>query len=252
MSDGWQDLTVASDQTHHLKGVSPAYEARFEEVLKFHPPGLAAVRDTSGSYHIGPTGRPLYKERYVRTFGFYEGRAALQAHNGWFHIQTSGKPLYGERYAWCGNYQGGRCTVRCFEGAYLYLLPNGQVAYLERYRYAGDYRDGIAVVQREDGLHTHINLEGGQVHGRWFLDLDVFHKGYARARDAGGWHHIDLRGRPLYVRRFVTVEPFYNGQARVEDVDGSLLVINEVGDVIVRLRDARPGLITGLNEESGE
>jgi hypothetical protein len=252
MSDRWQDFTIAPDQTHHLQDGSPAYEARFQEVLTFHAPGLAPVRDASGAYHIFPTGRAAYPERYLRTFGFYEERAAVQGHDGWFHIQVPGKPLYNERYAWCGNYQGGRCTVRCFEGLYFHLLLDGHIAYAERYRYAGDYRDGIAVVQRQDGLHTHIDLEGRQVHRRWFLDLDVFHKGCARARDAGGWHHIDVQGLPLYARRFAAVEPFYNGQARVEDVDGSLLVINEAGDVWVILREARPALFGAKNDGSVE
>jgi hypothetical protein len=135
---------------------------------------------------------------------------------------------------------------------YFHLLLDGQVAYTERYRYAGDYRDGIAVVQRQDGLHMHINLEGRQVHRRCFLDLDVFHKGFARARDAGGWHHIDLQGRPAYTRRFAAVEPFYNGQARVEDGDGSLLVINETGDEVVRLREARPALLAETRDGSSE
>ncbi len=248
MRDRWQDFTIAPDQTHHLKGGSAAYEARFEEVLKFHAPGLAPVRDASGAYHIFPTGRAAYPERYRRTFGFYEGRAAVQASDGWFHIQAPGKPLYSERYAWCGNYQAGRCPVRGFEGLYCYLLLDGQLADAVPYSYAGDYRDGIAVVQREDGLHTHINLAGQQVHQRWFLDLDVFHKGYARARDDGGWHHIDVKGRPVYGRRFAAIEPFYNGQARVEGFDGSLCVIDEAGDIVVKLREARPVLLVAKSD----
>jgi hypothetical protein len=32
------------------------------------------------------------------------------------------------------------------------------------------------------------------------------------------------------------IEPFYNGQARVEDWDRSLLVIDEHGEIRVRLR----------------
>jgi len=242
MRHRWRDFTVAPDQTHHLIDGLPAYQARFEEVLKFQAPGLASVRDASGAYHIFPSGQASYTERNLRTFGFYEGRAAVHAYDGWFHIQASGKPIYSERYAWCGNFQGGRCTVRCFEGLYLYLLLDGNVAYPERYRYAGDYRDGVAVVQREDGLHTHINLEGRQVHQRWFLDLDIFHKDYARARDDGGWHHIDVQGRPVYDRRFTAIEPFYNGQARVENFDGSLCVIDEAGDIVVKLRESRPVL----------
>ncbi len=234
----WQDLTIAPEQTHHLKNGHPAYKARFVQVLKFHPPGLAPVQDVSGAYHIRPTGRAAYEERYTRTFGFYEGRAAVQANDGWFHILANGQPLYSGRYAWCGNFQGGCCTVRHPGGLYFHLRPNGEVAYTQRYRYAGDYRDGVAVVQREDGLHTHINTEGLQVHGRWFLDLDVFHKGFARARDDNGWHHIDINGQSIYSNRFAAIESFYNGHARVENFDGSLLVINETGETVVKLREA--------------
>ena len=108
--------------------------------------------------------------------------------------------------------------------------------YKKSYRYAGDFRDGWAVVQRNDGLHTHINTEGNEIHGMWFLDLDVFHKGFARACDSGGCHHIDIEGYPLYSRRFRQVEPFYNGQSRVEGLDGSLLVIDESGETLLTLR----------------
>ncbi|HVK71197.1 MAG TPA: methyltransferase, partial [Polyangium sp.] len=71
------------------------------------------------------------------------------------------------------------------------------------------------------------------------VDLDVFHKGFARARDEAGWMHVDRRGRAVYTRRFAAVEPFYNGQARVERLDGGLDVIDEQGDTIVELRSAR-------------
>ena len=110
-------------------------------------------------------------------------------------------------------------------------------AYAERWRYAGDYRDGFAVVQRSDGLSTHIDRGGRTLHGRWFVDLDVFHKGYARARDDRGWFHVDEQGRPLYTRRFALVEPFYNGQARVETADGWLGVISEQGQPLLTLRE---------------
>ncbi len=149
----------------------------FEEVFKFHSPGLAPVRDTSGAYHIKPSGQAAYSGRYLNTFGFYERRAAVRTENGWFHIQTSGKRLSDERYAWCGNFQGGRCTVRRFDGLYLHLQPDGKPVYQACYRYTGDYRDGIAVVQGENGLHTHINLHGELLHGSWLIDLDVFHRG---------------------------------------------------------------------------
>ena len=77
----------------------------------------------------------------------------------------------------------------------------------------------------------------------------MFHKGYARAADAGGWHHVDMAGQPLYERRFKMAEPFYNGQARVAGHDGSLSVIDEDGQEIVRLRE--PAVST-LEDLSGD
>ena len=88
-------------------------------------------------------------------------------------------------------------------------------------------------MQRDDGRHSHIDPSGALLHGRWFLDLDVFHKNYARARDEQGWHHVDVHGQPLYQDRYRNVEPFYNGQARVEGLDGSLSVIGESGETLV-------------------
>jgi hypothetical protein len=74
-----------------------------------------------------------------------------------------------------------------------------------------------------------------------FVDLDVFHKGLARARDEGGWTHVEATGRPISARRFANVEPFYNGQPRVETLDGGLEVIDEDGTTIVRVRQSRHG-----------
>ena len=236
-SEDWKGSRPAPEGTHHVKADGSAlYHARFHEVLKFHAPGLAPVQDPSGGYHITPDGQPAYRERYLRTFGFYEDRAAVHSREGWFHIIPDGPALYPERYAWCGNFQGGRCPVRLPDDRYFHLTALGTPAYAERYRYAGDYRDGIAVVQREDGKHTHIDCSGNLIHGRWFLDLDVFHKNHARACDAQGWHHVTMDGEPLYAARFRNVEPFYNGQARVEGFDGALSVIDESGSSLLELR----------------
>ncbi|MBC6474809.1 MAG: WG repeat-containing protein [Hormoscilla sp. GM102CHS1] len=239
MKQPWQEFTISPERSHHLFQGRPAYSARFEEVLKFHAPGLAPVRDSSGAYHILADGSPAYSNRYLRTFGFYEGRAAVCSLGGWFHILENGQPLYPDRYDWCGNFQEGRSAVRTWDGQYFHIRPDGTKAYESGnigYRYVGDYREGIAVVQREDGRHAHITLDGRPQHQRCFRDLDVFHKGFARARDDRGWHHINLQGEPAYGRRFAAVEPFYNGQARVEDFDGALLVIDEAGETIVQLR----------------
>ena len=240
---------MSEDASHHVYQGCPAYPSRFHEVLKFHEPGLAPVRDTSGAYHISPDGRPAYTLRHIRTFGFYEGIASVHSEEGWFHILPDGSPMYGERYAWCGNFQESRCAVRLPGGGYIHIEDDGTPAYGERYRYAGDFKDGYAVVQREDGKHTHIDRSGNPLHGRWFQNLDVFHKRYARACDPSGWHHVDMTGEPLYGERFRNVEPFYNGQARVERLDGSLSVIDESGQTLLELRGPSQSHLEGLSAD---
>ena len=236
MIEQWRQFGISEDASHHVYQGQSAYRSRFHEVLKFHEPGLAPVRDASGAYHITPDGLAAYESWHVRTFGFYEGRAAVQSVDGWFHILSNGEPLYDDRYEWCGNYQESRCTVRLSEGDYFHIAADGTPAYPQSYRYAGDFKDGHAVVLREDGKHTHIDAGGNLLHGRWFDDLDVFHKRFARACDSDGWHHVDMTGEPLYEERFKSVEPFYNGQARVEGFDGSLAMINESGQTLLELR----------------
>lgn len=244
----WRRLHVAPDGSHHVTGDgSPAYVERFDEVLKFHPPGLAPVLRGARAWHIRPDGTPAYPRRFARTFGFYEGLAAVVGEDGWHHIAPDGADAYGQRHAWCGNFQGGRCAVREADGSYLHVDPHGQPVYPERWRYAGDYRDGVAVVQAADGRSTHIDLRGRELHGRWFIDLDVFHKGYARARDEAGWTHVDMGGAPAYARRFAAVEPFYNGQARVERFDGALEVVDESGAAVVELRPPRRSEFAALS-----
>lgn len=247
----WDGTRVSTDRTHHLRGGQPLYSARFTEVLSFHVPGLAAAKDATGSFHIDVSGRPAYTRRFARTFGFYGGLAAVESEEGAFHIRVDGTALYSERYDWCGNFQEGLCTVRekTAGPAYLHLDATGRPAYSQRYAYAGDFREGLAVVQEPSGLHLHIDLEGRPLNGRRFLDLDVFHKSYARARDARGWHHVNAEGAPAYARRFAAVEPFYNGQARVEREDGALEVIDERGETVSELR--RP-LCSELQVLSGE
>ena len=245
----WRGTAVAPSGTHHVCDGTPLYDERFDEVLKFHEPGLAAVRRDGQAWHIRSNGEPAYIRRFDRAFGFYEGLAAVAAPDGWRHVRPDGTDLYESRYAWCGNFQDGRCAVREPGGAYLHLTPEGVPAYDARWCYAGDFRDGIAVVQSEDGHSTHVDQLGAQIHGAWFLDLDVFHKGWARARDEGGWMHIDASGRPLYGRRFTAVEPFYNGQARVECFDGGLEVIDGTGASVVELRPALKSEFAALSDD---
>ena len=245
----WRDAGVSPSGTHHVRGDVPLYVERFDEVLKFHAPGLAAVRRDGKAWHIRMDGAAAYTRRFHRTFGFYEGLAAAVALDGWRHVRPDGTDLYAARFAWCGNFQGSRCAAREFGGAYLHLTAEGAPAYGARWRYAGDFRDGIAVAQSEDGRSTHIDPHGTPLHGGRFLDLDVFHKGCARARDEDGWMHVDLAGRPLYRRRFEAVEPFYNGQARVERFDGGLEVIDETGVRVVELRSALRSEFAALSDD---
>ena len=237
-------LTIAGDCTHHLQDGLPLYPDRFDSVLSFHLVGpsvwLAPVHRADTAWHIQVDGSAAYGRRFKRTFGFYEGSAAVVSASGWHHIDIEGRDLYAERYAWCGNYQGARCAVRSSAGSYFHLDEHGERVGTALWRYAGDYRDDVAVVQRDDGLSTHIDRGGALVHGLWFRDLDVFHKGLARARDESGWHHVNGEGRATYTRRFAMVEPFYNGQARVEREDGALEIIDERGDALVELRAPLP------------
>jgi broad specificity phosphatase PhoE len=239
-SMSWQQSTVAPAGTHHLVDGRPLYTARFDAVLPFHGPGLAPVSDASGAYHIDHRGEPAYARRFERTFGFYGGRSAVFTRDGWQHILADGVPLSPRTWSWCGNFQSSRCPVRDVHGRYVHIDQDGNPVSQRTWRYAGDYREGAAVVQRDDGLHGHVDLEGQPLHPLWFLDLDVFHKGFARARDRGGWLHVDRLGRPIYHRRFAAVEPFYNGQARVERFGGRLEIIDEQGATLHELRPTLP------------
>jgi hypothetical protein len=234
----WADVIVAADRSHHHRGGEPLYPERYDDVLDFRAPGLAPVRLKDRAWHIGLDGAAGYARRFQRTFGFYEGLATVVSPDGWHHIDAAGADAYPQRFDWCGNFQGRRCAVRATDHAYFHIDPHGDPAYGARWRYVGDYRDGLAVVQGANGRSTHIDLAGEIVHGRWFLDLDAPHKGYARARDEDGWCHVDCQGQPAYATRFAMVEPFYNGQARVETLDGALLVIDEGGRILVPLHPA--------------
>ncbi len=232
----WQNSTVALDGTHHLAvDGPPLYTQRFTQVLPFHEPGLAPVSDASGAYHIEPDGKPAYTERFSRTFGFYEDRATVRADKEWFHILPDGSQLYKERWAWCGNYQKDRCAVQDTDGGYYHLKPDGTVVSTGPWAYAGDYREGVAVVRGQDGLCHHIDPEGQPIHDMEFFDLDVFHKGFARARDCDGWFHIDRKGKDISGMRYEILEPFYNGQALAQRKDGRRVILDETGQIINEL-----------------
>lgn len=237
----WLRSRVSPDGTHHVDADGrPLYPARFVEVLPFHPPGLAPARVDGEAWHVHPDGAPAYPHRYRRTFGFYEDRAAVDTGAGWTHIRADGTPVSDRRWDWCGNVQQGRAPVRDQEGRYTHVDVRGEPVSTERWCYAGDYREGRAVVHREDGTATHVDLQGRPTHGVWWLDLDVFHKGYARARGPDGWTHVGRDGHSAHRRWFAEVEPFYNGQARCRTLDGRTVVVDEGGREVVELGPAEP------------
>lgn len=218
----------------------PLYKARFDEVLAFHKVGkrwIAPVQLGGEAFHIDSAGLPIYPQRFQRCFGFYHDLAAVVDRDGWYHINQAGDALYQERYKFAGNYQENVCVVMNTDGQYFHLNAIGKPVYNSRWSYCGDFRDGVAVVQADNGLSTHICADGTLLHNNWFSDLDVFHKGYARAKTCQGWCHVDKNGEAIYPERYLSVEPFYNGFARCEAPDGSLVVIDESGSICRQLRE---------------
>jgi len=236
MNSGVFKAQVSECHTHHSVDGMPLYSRRFDSVLPFHAPGLAPVTLRGNAWHIRLDGNDAYPHRFEKSFGFYCGLASVCLNGEWFHINSDGTPLYDARYAFTGNYQSDLCVVCDQDGNYFHIDLNGNRIYPDNWKYCGDFREGMAVVQRVDGCSSHIDTGGRLVHGRWFKDLDVYHKSYARARDAKGWHHIDIHGEPIYEDRYASVEPYYNGCARVESLNGGLLIIDESGAMIRQLR----------------
>ena len=230
-------INISMDETHHLYEGNPLYEKKFKLVMSFHSPGVAAVMDELDSYHIDLKGEPMYRKRFLKTFGYYENRAAVMDDSGWYHINLEGESLYEGRYKWVGNFQEERCVVRDKEGNFFHINTNGKSAYDEQYNYVGDFKYGIAVVYDNDGQAKHIEKDGNEIHNKKFKELGVFHKGFAIAKDDYGAFHIDKVGEPLYNQRYNWVEPFYNGFAFVCDFFDQKLIINEDGKIIQTVVD---------------
>lgn len=229
----WQDLKVSKDSTHFLFKDKPIFDKYFIEVLKFHTPGLAPVIDYTGAYHINKEGLPLYPQRYNRTFGFYCNRAAIVNNNKWFHICDLGKKAYSDFYSWAGNYQENLCTVRDNSNYYFHIDLNGKRLYPNNYSYVGDYKDGIACVKISTEGYKHIDNKGNFINNKTFLELGVFHKNFATAKDKNGWHHINQNGEEVYSDRYFSIEPFYNGFALVTNFANNQLIIDEQGNQIL-------------------
>ncbi len=231
----WQEIKVSDDTTHFLFNENKIFGRHFIEVLKFHAPGIAPVKDNSGSFHIDIYGNDLYQDRYYRTFGFYCNRAAIIKNDKWFHIDEKGKKVYKTTYLWTGNYQENVCTVRDLQNNYFHIDLKGNRCYKENYRYAGDFKDEIACVRLENGNYKHIDKQGKFITNKEFLDLGVYHKNFATAKDKNGWFHIDKLSVELYQERYLMIEPFYNGFALVTKLNNVKQILDEQGKVIVEM-----------------
>lgn len=235
--ESWKGSKVSKDRTHHILNGNPMYSERFEEVLSFHSPGLAPARKDHKWFHIDSKGRPAYRERYDRVWGYYENLATVLDKGVYYHIGPEGTPVYSNRFVWCGNFQDNRCTVQFRDLRFGHILADGEKAYEETYRYAGDFRESYAVVQLDNGMHVHIDEYGRRLNGKEFIDLTPFHKGISCAKDMTGWFHIDKNGDDLYDERYEYIEPFYNGHSRVITRYGEIIIINENGDRLSKSRE---------------
>ncbi|CAF4270631.1 unnamed protein product, partial [Adineta steineri] len=229
-----------------LNTQQPLYHHRFKAILPFHSPGLAPVIDqTNAAFHINDLGESAYCQRFTRTFGFYQKLAAVQNSDQWYHITPQGSSAYKSIWQWCGNFQSYRCPVRDFSLKYYHIDPTGRII-SGPHSYAGDFREGSAVIRSSiDGLFRAIDENGDCLHSSSssssnktsFFDLDVYHKGLARARDENGWFFIDRNGIDIGKgRRYRQIENFYNGQALVQLLhDGSRCIIDEQHQILATL-----------------
>jgi hypothetical protein len=231
----WKDIKVSEDATYFLYEGNKVFDKKYVEVLKFHAPGIAPVKDETGSYHIDINGKELYHHRYSRVFGFYCNRASVISNEGWCHIDEKGNKIYKNSYAWTGNFQENSCAVRDFQNNYFHIDINGSKCYQEKYKYAGDFKDGFACVKSQNGYYKHINEQGKCSNNKEYIDLGVFHKNFATAKDEKGWFHIDKFGKELYQERYQLIEPFYNGFALVTKENNKKQIINEEGKAIVEI-----------------
>lgn len=222
--------SISSCGTHHIKDGEPAYQRRFFECLSMHEPGIAAVRDETGSFHILSNGEDAYEKRFLRTFGFYEGLAGVMTEEGAHHIDLEGNDVYDDRYAWVGNYQEGLCVVKDKGNNYFHIDKSGRRIYSEDYAYVGDFKDGLGIIYDKEGNGRFIDVNGGFALGNTvFNDSGQFHKGFVCVNDGIGWSHISRDSGHLNEDIYEIAEPFYNGVARVKTLNGVFKTILEDG-----------------------
>ena len=156
----WKDIEVSEKNNSFTFKDALLYDKVYVEVLKFHSPGIAPVKDKTGWYHIDIIGNQIYKERYDRVFGYYFNSASVILKKNWFHINEKGLRFYNENYAWTGNYQEHVCTVRDFNNQYFHI-DFGH--FLGNFKYAagGIRRERTSFVFTKEMSYAMKNGQGG-------------------------------------------------------------------------------------------
>ncbi len=230
-------IVISFDETHHILGGEPLYADRFDKVQSFHfPLGYAPVMNDQQAFFINVEGKPVFERSFKEAFGFYDDIATVVDESGFFHIDKQGEDIHSQRFSWSGNFQEGLCVVKDKEsGLFFHIDRKGDPIYMEKYPYTGDYRYGVAVITNQEGLCTHIDKEGQLLHGKFFSELDVYHKGFAIAKDERGYFHIDKAGESIYADRYIKLEPFYNNRAVAIDQYHIKYLISTKGETIDRI-----------------
>lgn len=154
---------VSADKTHHIFNGIPIYQNRFTTVRAYQFPGLAAVTDDTGAYHIDFFGNPVYPERYARAGDYADSTAVVQKTDGSFiYIDETGVPISSDSFVW-----------------------------------GSGFSDGTAAVYHQTNGATHITTAGELLYNDWYLDVRPFSGGKALVRDETGWFFIDRSGTRL-------------------------------------------------------
>ncbi len=234
-------IVISLDETHHLMDGKPLYSYRFDNVQSFHfPLAYAPVRNGQHAFFINIEGKSVFERNFKNAFGFYDDIATVVDERGFFHIDERGRDIHFQHFAWSGNFQEGICVVEDMESKqFFHIDRNGDPIYIKKYAYVGDYRYGIAVITNTDGFCTHIDMQGQLLHGKHFLELDVYHKGYAIAKDERGYFHINKIGEAIYNERYMKLEPYYNNRAIAIDQYGIKLIISIEGKIVKKLSEMK-------------
>lgn len=194
--------------------------------MSFHD-GIAPVQSENIAFFINTKNIHQFNRDFEKAYGFYNDISTVKDKNGWFHINKTGQDIHNDRYSWSGNYNENKCIVKDFNDNYFHINPYGERVYSQNYVYAGDFKYNIAVVVDYDGKHTHIKDDGDLLHGKLFNELDIFHKGYAVAKDDKGYFHIDKKGNELYCQRYQKLEDFYNGFSYATSFDNTKVLLDK-------------------------